>query len=414
MPEIRRRSRFLGACGALAVLGAVAIVPAVSAQTDEPTVSDPAEWSESSFTDPFSHGSATVTTSSFPISGLFVKQRDVGEQIIRVTVDFSEADESEGPSTSAPSTTAPSTSEPDADDPTGAGVQCVPDDPRSFVGDGTVDEETTSYPFSVTSEVSTWPCNGRYLVTAAAQSNQEANPFLLTGVLTVAVPPLPVTEAGVTVDDDANTVEVTWEPLAEEDLAVDALGYRVERAGPQTDGGSFGPFRAVGADVGLDDPSVLVDTLEAGGTYRYRVRALRAGADGPVLSPLAGTATVDATVTGEPASTTTTTASTAASTRPSGPRLGGTGGSASIPRRPQPNQLTTPTTVDTGFGETLDYGDREQAFGDSPELAGEEGQSIIRTDDEGSVGLLAPAAGALVLIGWAGHVAYLNRLAKQF
>ena len=70
-----------------------------------------------------------------------------------------------------------------------------------------------------------------------------------------------------------------------------------------------------------------------------------------------------------------------------------------------------PTTLDTGFNDELDYGDRDIPE-PGEELAGE-GQSVIQTDTEGA-GLLGPVAGAMVLLGWAGHVAYLNRLAKQF
>jgi hypothetical protein len=40
------------------------------------------------------------------------------------------------------------------------------------------------------------------------------------------------------------------------------------------------------------------------------------------------------------------------------------------------------------------------------------GQSIVRDEAEG-MGLAVPAAGALVMLGWAGHLLYLNRLAKQ-
>jgi hypothetical protein len=414
MPE-RRGARRLGGALAVAALGALVTMPAALGQSEEPTVSDTAAWAASAYTEPFVDGEATVTTESFPISGRFVKQRDVGEQIVRVTVSFDDPDAEDDPG----STTTTSTPEdPTAEDPTGDAVRCLPEDPPSFVGAGETDDETASYSFSVPGEQSTWPCNGRYVVTAAAQSNQEPGPYTLVGVLTVAVPPLPVTVVEATADDggdgaggEPSTVEIRWEPLAPEDRAVDAMGYRVERAGPATDD-RFRGYAPI-ADVGLEGEPIFVDTLEAGGAYRYRVRAVRDGADGPVLSPVNGTAVAEVTVAGDPAATTTTTAGGGTS-----PRLGNTG--PIVPRPSTTPQLPAPpATVDPGFDETLEYD--QPPFGQlaSPglvEAEPAEGQSVIinEEDDGGGVGILVPAAGALVLLGWAGHVAYLNRLAKQF
>ena len=38
--------------------------------------------------------------------------------------------------------------------------------------------------------------------------------------------------------------------------------------------------------------------------------------------------------------------------------------------------------------------------------------SIVQDEADDPVDLAVPAAGALVLLGWAGHIVYLNRLAK--
>ena len=400
MPE--RRTRLAGALAAGLVAATAAAAPAVLAQT-EPGVSDPAAWSESHFIRPFDGGEATVAVESFDIAGLFVKQRQSTEQIVRVDVSFEDT---------AGGDTVDTTPEEPSGDPADDGEQaltrCVPENPPPFVGEGTTDDRTASYSFTVPAEQSIWPCNGRYRVVAAAQSNQEVEPYELIGVLTVVVPPLPVTAVSARYDDGIDAVEISFEPLSDDEQAVDAIGYRVERAGPATDG-DHGSFQAVGEDLANDDEPVALDEPEEGGDYRYRVRAMRSGPDGPVLSDPGGTAVAEVTVPGAPPDDSTTTTSATGGT--SRTRVNGRSG-IGAPRPRQGPRFGTPTTADTGFEETLDYGDREEG-GDAPELAGEAGRSIIRTEDEGA-GLLAPVAGALVLVGWAGHIAYLNRLAKQF
>src|SRR3546814_14651511 len=81
-----------------------------------------------------------------------------------------------------------------------------------------------------------------------------------------------------------------------------------------------------------------------------------------------------------------------------------------IRRPPRSTRTDTLFPYTTLFRSTLDYGERSDS-----ELAGDEpvaGQSIVRDEAEG-MGLAVPAAGALVMLGWAGHLLYLNRLAKQ-
>ena len=391
-----RRRRRVAAVALTMGIGLAVAAPAVLAQTEEPGVSDPEEWEGSTFLRPFEGSTATVTVESFDIVGFFTKTRDSAEQIVRVDVRFEQSGSGDvGP--------------PSTDDPAGDGERalerCVPEDPAPFVGEGSTDDTTASYEFTVPSDQSVWPCNGRYLVTAAAQSNQEVAPYELTGTLDVAVPPLPVTVASARYDSDVQAVSIDFEPLTDDELAPDALGYRIERAGPAGDDGSYGGYETVGEDLAVDDEPIALDDPEAGGDYRYRIRSLRAGPDGPVLAPAADSAVAEVTTPGEPEPTTTTT--TAAGGTRAGSRAGG-------PAAPRSRGLPalTPTTIDTGFEETLDYGDGG-AGDDQPELAGQEGRSIIRTEGEGA-GLVAPVAGALVLLGWAGHVAYLNRLAREF
>lgn len=404
---MRDRHRFRQTFGALTLvlgLGALVAAPAALAQTGPPatttppppsstpppgnppppTVSDAEDWAGSKLTTPFSGSTATVTQESFAISGVFRKlAANDAERIVSVAVRFARPGDEQA-------------------DPTD---ECVPDDPATFVRGGGYDSGTATYPFTVASDVSTWPCNGRFVVIAEGQSNQEAGPFTLEGSLTVLAPPLPIRVIDAVGDEASKTVEVSFEPLADADLAVDAEGYRLERAGPRQPDGAFGPYQRVGRDIDVDDAPVFDDTLEATGAYRYRVRSLRDGVDAFVPSPIDGTGVAEVQVGPDPVATTTTSPS------PAVPRLGGSGGVT--PRTSstgRPGSSGPPTTLDTGFDQELDYGDR--AFEEPGELASE-GQSIIRTPGEG-VGLVAPVAGALVLLGWAGHITYLNRLAKQF
>ena len=235
----------------------------------------------------------------------------------------------------------------------------------------------------------------------ATASTASGDVHTITGVLDVVVRPAPVEVVEVVVGEDQRTVKITWEPLSDEELAVDALGYRIERAGPGTTEGAFPAFLPLGKDRPIDGKPVATDSPSRAGVYRYRVRSLRAGPGGPVPASAETSAFADGTVIGDPASSTTT-------SQPRQPA--GSGGIVRPPSRSTP-RVGTATTIDTGFENELDYGDRRPGR-DSPELAGDSGRSIIRTDD--GVGLLAPVAGALVLVGWAGHIVYLNRLAKQF
>lgn len=293
-----------------------------------------------------------------------------------------------------------------------------------------------------------WPCNGSFAIRATAtQVNlddvdpgapdpTEADPdepgsHTIVKELRVAVRPPSVDgvhasvagnadpELGPT-EENPEAVTVTWTKLGERP---ESEGYRIKRAGPATDG-SFGGFTTVG-EVPESGAASFEDSLTAPGEYWYQVVALR---DSGVEQPTS----VESR----------TTEASAAKVRVAGPAPEGGGdagdqdGSGSedsgasagarppltLPEdeggasgsRPNSSRWRPPTTVDTGFDETLDYGEdgRPTPTTGGNELAGE-GQSVIRTEDEGA-GLLGPAAGALVLLGWAGHVAYLNRLAKQF
>lgn len=382
MREGRRPGRRRGVIAATVAAGLLVVAPGAAAQqADE----DAEAWEGSSFTEPSSDGTSAVR--SFPIAGTFI---DPGRTVSAVEVDFGRLD-------------GDVYSEADED-------PCVPADPG--VVPDTPGNGLDRYDFTVRTpdgENITWPCNGRYLIRAHATSEgvEGTRTHVLTRTVDIAEPPPPVQTVNAVADGER--VFVTWDPIR--DPSADAAGYRVERAGPKKDG-AFGPFVAVSGDLGTDSTSVT-DRPEVSGDYRYRVLALRHGADEPVTAPPDESASADVSVT-----VPTTTTTRAEGSGGSIPSVGSGRPTSRAPRRsaPQIPAPSPPTTIDTGFEPELDYGDRsgDRELDDAPELAdGGEGQSIIRTEGDGA-GLVAPAAGALVLLGWAGHVVYLNRLAKQF
>lgn len=378
MREGHRPRRRHGVVAATVAAGLLVVAPGAAAQqVDE----DSEPWEGSAFTEPANDGPSAVR--SFPIAGTFV---DPGRTVSTVEVDFGRLD-------------GDVYDEADDDPCVPADPGIVPDSP----GNG-----LDRYDFTVETpdgENITWPCNGRFLIRAHATSEgiEGTRTHLLSRTVDIGEPPPPVRTVNAVAE--GARVFVTWDPVS--DPSEDASGYRVERAGPKKDG-AFGPFIAVSGDLGTDSTSAN-DRPQVSGEYRYRVLSLRHGADEPVTAPSEASATADVSVT-VPSSTTTR----------AGSGIPGVGSGRGTPRSrgnaPRIPAASPPTTLDTGFEERLDYGDQggERDLDDAPELAdGGEGQSIIRTEGDGA-GLVAPAAGALVLLGWAGHVVYLNRLAKQF
>lgn len=417
MPDMARTRRIRGALIASVVVAAVALAPALAgaaaanwagSQLDAPALAELAVGETSA------RGSAgTITTESFPIRGKFLRKSSqlAPNRISNVEVTFRRM-ATDGSAIDR-----------------GPAEPCLPADVASANGAVTDEGGTSRAPFAVTAEHSKWPCNGRFLIRSIARSSGSDGPdrYDLVAEVTVAVRPVPVTEITADVDDAADRVTVSWTKLTPEQKAVDAIGYRVERAGPADDDGVYGFYRPITDDIsedevaGVERPTV-VDTLEKDGKYRYRVMSLRNGADGPIAAPGEGTAVADATITpppGQPTTTTTTDpdASTT-TTAPVGPRIGSGGRPIpTIPNRPGARLPAPPTTLDPGFDPELNYDGTPRIprqGSDSPELAGEEGLSIIQTENEGGAGMLGPVAGAMVLAGWAGHVFYLNKLSKQF
>lgn len=408
MPDRSRPARFAAALSggvlAVALLGPVAL-----AQTDEvprsgeldprqqpppdppeeptpdPGQPEPGSWEASSFEEPFDEADATLRRDTFDIVGTLRYQKtgpsDFIEEIEVRIVDHPDDSFTPGDGCTVPSAT-------------------------TIAGEGPGPSLTAEQAFTV-AEVSV-PCNGRYLVEAEGRlEDPEAEPYTLRQAFVLAAPPASVTGLGVTLDGEERVVTATFQPPPDDTLAPDAVGYVLERSGPEGD--TFADVASI--DVG-DEPRFVDPLSDApAGAYTYRVRAVRAGADGDVRSSLTDTESDTIDVAGDPTSTST-----------SARRRAGTGGSrsggrVSVTRSGPAPRLTTPTTLDTGFEDILDYGDGNGATdgGDDDELAGDEpvaGSSIVRDEGEG-MGLAVPAAGALVMLGWAGHLLYLNRLAKQ-
>lgn len=399
MAEPTRR-RLVAALAATTLVALLTVAPGLAGASA-------VDWAGSKFDTPTlsdmnasgTRGKATVTSESFPISGRFHRTQDGDptRSITSVGVAFNRAT---------------------AD---GTAVAREPTEPCLPVDSPPAGNSGTRATFEVGASQSTWPCNGRYVVTATARSSGAGGPdaFELFAELTVAVRPDPVTVIDAQVDDDADRVTITWDKLTESQLAVDAIGYRVERAGPADRDGVYGFYRPIADDVSEDragGQGTVTDTVEADGKYRYRVLSMRNGADGPIFASSEGTATANATLTPSPGKPTTTTTTEPGSTPASTgvPRIGTGRTLPTIPNRPGAPLPAPPNTIDPGFDPELDYDGNGPRSSDSPELAGEEGLSFIENEPGDGPGLVGPVAGALVLLGWAGHIVYLNRLAKQF
>lgn len=385
MPD-RSLRRVLGAAGSLGVALLLLAGPAALAQLPDPTeeLSWEQRWAASTLDAPFDVDDHVVRVQPFSISGAmrFEKQGPT-DHIVQVEVRVVD----------------------DPADERAPGDGCRLPEPVVVPGPGPRPELTSEVTFQVPGvEI---PCNGAYLVEVEATvDDPEAPTYTLRRPFAMGMLPAAVTDLAVDLDEGARRAAVTFTPVPDDQLAPDAIGYVLERGGPVDDEGALGAYVDV-ATIDLDDEARFVDDLAraAGGTYEYRVRAMRAGAVEPERSSVIDTETARITI-GAPKQTPTTRRGSAVgrrSTRRS---------AAPVVRGSAPARPTTQTTLDTGFEGTLDYGDRRPG---SPAVPGDEplaGQSVIRDEGEG-LDLAGPLAGALVLVGWAGHIAYLNRLAKQ-
>jgi hypothetical protein len=377
MPEHRTLPRL---ATVLVVACAVLLAAPAWAQTDEaplaPSDDPEGRWTESTFDSP---ADGDVVRQADPlISGRFVYRKVAAAQrIVAATIEV-HPDGFEPAPTCEPVTPQPvSAPDPEPDDYTA---------------------ETTRLDFAV-QEVRL-ECNGRYLIHATAQLN-DGTRWSMQRRFAVEAPPAAPSELDADLDRAARTATITFTPLDATERTADEVGYVIERRGSDDDG-----WTDVATLEPDEEPTHVDDLADAGqDRYTYRARAVRAGVDEPVRS--------------DPEAAPTAEVELVASTTSSTPEVRADRGSDRVRSRTatQPRRRTTtsrqapPTTLDTGFEDTIDYGDREA--GDA--LDGDEpvaGQSIVQDEAEGT-GLAVPAAGALVLLGWAGHIVYLNRLAKQ-
>lgn len=375
MPERARRAR----AGAALALG-VAVLVAAPAWAQEPNTEE--RWAGSAFDSPFDEPGHTVRTDPFEVSGTMrYERRSPADQIVEAVVRLVD----------------------DPSDDVALPAGCTVPVPAVVTISQPQQGEVAELPFDVV--LAGVPCNGAYLLEVEARlGDPDADPHVLSRPVAIGLLPDAVSDLAVALDEAARTATVTFSPLRPEQRALDALGYVLERRGPEGDG----PFTDVGT-IGVDAEPRFVDDLAraAAGTYTYRVRALRAGAGEPERSSVIDTPTEAVAIAAPPDLPIEEAGpSVRDRVRRAGPAVTG----RTSPRRP-----TTATTVDTGFDDALDYGELPEGElpdggdGDVP-LAG---QSIVTEEGDGGADLAGPVAGALVLLGWAGHIAYLNRLARQ-
>lgn len=343
--------------------------------------------------------------------------------------------------------------------PTTAG--CGPIETRSQVTGGSGASRTfeiqQTTPDAPSTSTINFPCNGTYTVTVTAHAceldllnncTNRRDEATLSARIGVAVPPQPATdvaallrksesttttEPGVPIpadndesgssstaarkesEPDTATIDVSW--TYPENPEPDAT-YVVQRADPGSetfnDLGEGAKATEKPTDPNTAHTQTDTDTVTTNGTYQYRVAALRPNVD-PVPSE-----SVSVKVTGLPVDAPPSEDEdeddedvSPPATSSSSITIPSLGSSGRLPRSSSSSKVTIPnlsppTTEDTGFNETLDYGDLEEPG----ELAAE-GQSIINSDVDG-LDLMPSIAGAMVLVGWAAHVLYLTRLARQF
>ena len=365
-----RGLRFLLAGVAVVVAGLVPALVAGAAET---------RWAGSRWDAPLADGYRT-SDNDLTISGVFVYDSTVGTDPPSYSVDEVVID------------IVPSTK------------YVLPD------GCGVPDGSTTKYPpgepgvkyeapFYKTVK---FPCNGSYVLYALACTAPGCDDpkapqdwHQLKATVHIAAPPGAPKGLEV-VQGKGRAVKVSWNEYTNPEL--DFAGYSVERA---IGDGRFAYLTRT-AETSYTDQAPT-----SGGTLRYRVRALRSAPGGfaatdPGAAPVASVKV--------PAVTTTTA---------SGGSGGTSGGPSITAYRPRtgssfrPPSIGTPTTLDTGFDELLPYDDDREPGTRDAVLPADENESASILYEEAGAGVLVPVASALVLVMWAVHIRYINRLAKR-
>jgi hypothetical protein len=258
----------------------------------------------------------------------------------------------------------------------------------------------------------TFPCNLVYEVRASAQSNpgsgiaapppeSRAIPLLVA----VAVPPAPVGTVDADVDGDSRAVSLSWPANGERDL----LGYDVRRGG-----------QSIG-QVNAGDATRFTDTKPpaAGGDIRYEVVAYRQGPDDEVKQVPSRSTSVTVDVPRDPDAPAAAAGSDGGdeAVDPSNPQLAGqqhaasrsgtplAGGMSSVRARGQAApRLGTPTTLDTGFGETLPFDTSGQAAVGDPAVVAEFDDGGDLMDGKQKLAFIAGGLAVLVVAGMIFHV----------
>jgi hypothetical protein len=251
-------------------------------------------------------------------------------------------------------------------------------------------------------------CNGTYTVGAVIRHDRSPSFTQATTTIRVARPagkPAQVSASR----SERGTVALTWH-APEDGLPPDFTGYRVRR--------TVGDVSERIAD-GTDDTHLVDDPgLQPGQAVTYEVMTLRDGPDGTTIASEPATAGVGLPDPNRPGGDDAGDGGPGGAAAGSGPGTGGaprvarpaTGSRGpSVPALPRP---ATPTTLDTGFGETLPF-DLDRVEGPEDPVLPDNGFASLLYDEEAGAGLLVPGATAAVLAVWAMHLRYLNRLAKR-
>lgn len=261
-----------------------------------------------------------------------------------------------------------------------------------------------------------FPCNRKYevraTVTPSKRALQNDSPLFLDLWVGVAVPAAPVsTLTATTLSGDDRGVVLRWSAPAQ---APDFEGYEILRA---VDGGSF--QRTADADPGVTTWTDRVMPRN-GGTLRYQVLGMRPGPEPSTTVFAASSPTATASVAPAPTTTLPPSSGGGGSSADSGAAGGGDNGGGGQPFR-GPGGITgsfsagdtgprtvheeftvpgqqsrTPTTLDTGFGQTLPFGKRK------PGDAADGSQTAVATLDGG--GGEAAAKPYVLFVGGAGVV----------
>lgn len=300
-----------------------------------------------------------------------------------------------------------------------------PTNPPADGCDATVDPNATLDGDGVTFHVNaTFPCNLVYEVRASAQSNpgtgigarpaeQRAIPLLVA----VAIPPAPVAsvDAVVEIDGDDRSVVLEWPGNAEPDL----LGYVITR-----DGESLG-------QVNAGDATRFTDTDPPGGTTDYAVVAYRQGPDEDVKQVPSSATAVSVELPPDPdepagaegdgdggdaggdggAPVEPSLAGEQQAAAPSGRPLSLSTGRAAGQRPPS---LGTPTTLDTGFQETLPF---DTSGGDETAIGPNGDPAVVATFEEEDIldekQRMSFIAGGLAVLVGASVILHVTRRAAR-